>query len=210
MLAQPMSYAAPASSYMLPVLGRQPPLCASSDEALIAAVRSGNVAAYGELVLKYQSRLCASLFHICGSRTDAEDAAQEAFLRAFTKLSSYTGASAFYTWLYRIAVNAVITQRRRHRTWSEGERVRSRPDDAACPAAERPDQRMLRAERAIAVQKALAALSDEYRTILVLREVEDFDYDEIATTLEIPLGTVRSRLHRARLELRRVLEVQGE
>src|SRR5436305_10036909 len=137
------------------------------DARLIAAARSGNAAAYGSLVRKYQDRLCSSLCHICGSMADAQDAAQEAFLRAYLKLSTYTSASAFYTWLYRIAVNAVISEHRKRQSRSETERRRSQPALAPGPPSERPDQRLLREEGAAQVQSALEALSDEHRAILI-------------------------------------------
>src|SRR5262245_41465730 len=93
-----------------------------ADEArLLAASRLGDAEAYGALVRKYQHRLCSSLMHICGSLADAQDAAQEAFLRAYLKLGSFTGASAFYTWLYRIAVNVAISEHRRRRLPPPGE-----------------------------------------------------------------------------------------
>jgi RNA polymerase sigma-70 factor (ECF subfamily) len=206
MLTQPVSVAESVGSYLPPALGGERPPGESPDAALVAEARAGNVAAYGALVLRHQNRLYTSLFHLCGSRTDAEDATQEAFLLAYVKLSSYSGASAFYTWLYRVAVNAAFTQRRKRRTRSEGERLRSMSENAACPAAECPDERILRVERAKVVQQALASLSEEYRAILVLREIEGFDYDEIAQALGIPVGTLRSRLLRALMELRKVLD----
>src|SRR3954465_9941246 len=85
----------------------------TTDAQLIAAAQRGDAAAYGAIVRKYQTRLCSSLWHVCGSRADAEDAAQEAFLRAYLKLNNYNGASAFYTWLYRIAVNVIISDHRK-------------------------------------------------------------------------------------------------
>jgi len=178
---------------------------ADADEArLIAAARQGDAGAYGSLVRRYQDRLCSSLMHICGSFADAQDAAQEAFLRAYLKLGSFTGASAVYTWLYRIAVNVAISEHRRRRLPPPGERAllgEKEPSDRA----EEPEENLLRLERAALVQQALDRLSDEHRTILVLREVENCDYDEIAQILDLPVGTVRSRLHRARLQLREKL-----
>jgi len=176
------------------------------DEAqLIAASRRGDATAYGYLVRKYQRRLCTSLFHMCGSSADAQDAAQEAFLQAFLKLNTYTGASAFYTWLYRIAANALITEYRKRRTRANTERSRSFCDEHFSLKSECPDEGLLRQERVKQVQQGLANLSSEHRTILVLREIENCDYDEIAQLLSIPIGTVRSRLHRARIELREEL-----
>jgi RNA polymerase sigma-70 factor (ECF subfamily) len=174
------------------------------DEAqLIAASRQGNAAAYGSLVCKYQERLCSSLRHVCGSLADAQDTAQEAFLRAYLKLSSYSGASAFYTWLYRIALNIAISEHRRRRARTASEQHRSLREEGLGERSNGPDERLLRDERVAQVRQALDSLSPEHRTILVLREMENCDYDEIASLLAVPVGTVRSRLHRARLELRK-------
>lgn len=182
-----------------------------ADEAqLIAASQQGDAEAYGSLVRKYQTRLCTSLRHVCGSVADAQDAAQEAFLKAFLKLKSYTGASAFYTWLYRIAVNVAISEQRRRRTRNLGEHNLSMRESVRCSDFHSPDEPLLREERVAEVRKALDSLSVEHRTILVLREIEDCDYDEIAGLLAVPVGTVRSRLHRARLELRRELVGSAE
>ena len=175
------------------------------DEALlIVASRRGDAEAYGALVRKYQHRLCSSLMHICSSAADAQDAAQEAFLRAYLKLDSFTGASAFYTWLYRIAVNLAISEHRRRRLPPHGDRS-STWEQEPVDRAEAVDESLLRVERAAQVQRALSRLSDEHRTILVLREIESLDYDQIAEVLDLPVGTVRSRLHRARLQLRHEL-----
>lgn len=176
------------------------------DGQLIRAACQGDSAAFGGLVRKYQARLCIALTHICGSLDDAEDVAQEAFVQAYVKLRTFAGGSAFYTWLYRIAVNAAISRRRRRReqtALSPRDELGLEPLDGG----ERADERLLREERAVQVQRALGRLSDEHRTILVLREIEDCDYDEIAQILELPVGTVRSRLHRARLQLKEQLEV---
>lgn len=176
------------------------------DGQLIRAACQGEAAAFGVLVRKYQARLCTSLTHLCGSLDDAEDVAQEAFVQAYVKLRSFAGGSSFYTWLYRIAVNAAISRKRRRREQvsvdSQREQLGLEPQDDG----ERADERMLREERAVMVQRALGQLSDEHRTILVLREIDDYDYDEIARILELPVGTVRSRLHRARLQLKEQLD----
>jgi RNA polymerase sigma-70 factor (ECF subfamily) len=177
----------------------------TTDAQLIAAAQRGDAAAYGAIVRKYHTRLCSSLWHVCGSREAAEDAAQEAFLRAYLKLSNYTGASAFYTWLYRIAVNAIISDHRKRKTQVCTEHNRLLCDQSQRDNSERPDDPLLRDERVKQVRQALNSLSSEHRTILVLREMENCDYDEISSLLNVPIGTVRSRLHRARLELRHKL-----
>jgi RNA polymerase sigma-70 factor, ECF subfamily len=177
------------------------------DGQLIRAACQGESAAYGVLVRKYQARLCTSLNHICGSLDDAEDVAQEAFVQAYVKLRTFAGGSSFYTWLYRIAVNAAISRRRRRRERTSVDSQRDELGLEPLDHGERADERLLREERAVQVQWALGQLSDEHRTILVLREVDDCDYDEIAQILELPVGTVRSRLHRARLQLKEQLDI---
>ncbi len=176
------------------------------DGQLIRSACQGDAAAYGALVRKYQARLCTSLTHVCGSLDDAEDVAQEAFVQAYVKLRTFAGGSAFYTWLYRIAVNAAISKRRRRREQTSVESKREELGLEPLDDGERADERMLREERAAQVQRALARLSEEHRTILVLREIDDCDYDEIAQVLQLPVGTVRSRLHRARLQLKEQLD----
>lgn len=191
-------------------LGHLPGVLVKSDHAepseaeLIAASRRGDAAAYGALVRRYEQRLCSALIQICRSTADAQDAAQEAFLRAYMKLGSYTGASAFYTWLYRIAVNVAISEHRRRKTRTQTETSCSLKSEASGDG-QSPWAELLRKERVSQVQAALKRLSEEHRTILVLREMEQLDYENIAAILEIPVGTVRSRLHRARLELKEEL-----
>ncbi len=145
------------------------------------------------------------LFRVLGSSDDARDAAQDAFVQAFQKLKTFRGNSAFYSWLFRIALNAAATQRRRTRqkpTSIESMRETSgrTPVDPHPEAA--PSHSMERAERQKAVQAALAALPAEFRIPLVLKEIDGLKYQEIAEIVGCPIGTVRSRIHRARIELR--------
>jgi len=176
------------------------------DGQLIRSACNGDTAAFGALVRKYQVRLCTSLTHVCGSLDDAEDIAQEAFVQAYVKLRTFAGGSAFYTWLYRIAVNAAISRRRRRREQTSVDSKREELGLEPHDDAEQAEERLFREERAVQVRRALDRLSDEHRTILVLREIDDCDYDEIANILQLPVGTVRSRLHRARLQLKEQLD----
>src|SRR5262245_52356363 len=181
------------------------------EQLLIRQARRGDGIAFGRLVRAYQDRLCTALLHVCGSADDAEDVAQEAFVQAYVKLANFAGESAFYTWLYRIAFNAAISRRRRRREETSVEQTRETTGQEPFDDTEPAEERVLREERAAAVQRALSLLSDEHRAILVLREVEGCDYDEIAAVLDVPVGTVRSRLHRARLHLKEQLDsVMGE
>jgi RNA polymerase sigma-70 factor (ECF subfamily) len=183
------------------------------DAHLIQATLRGDSQAYGKLVQKYQDRLLTALVHVCSSRHEAEDALQDAFVQAYLKLSSFAGGSAFYTWLYRIAFNTAISRRRRKRDEFSVEQNRELTGEEPEDDGERVDENLLREERAVLVQRALGKLSDEHRSIIVLREVEGCDYDHIADILDLPVGTVRSRLHRARLhlkeELSAILQAEG-
>lgn len=176
------------------------------ERQLIEAACGGETAAFEALVRKYQQRLCTALTHLCGSYEEAEDVAQEALVQAYLKLRTFTGSSAFYTWLYRIAINAAISRRRRRRPEVSVEDCRQHRGDQFADGGELPPQRLLREERAAQIRCALSRLSDEYRAILVLREIEGFAYDQIAEILGLPAGTVRSRLHRARLQLKEQLD----
>jgi RNA polymerase sigma-70 factor (ECF subfamily) len=178
----------------------------SSDAQLIDETLSGNRTAFGQLVRKYEGRLFNTLLHVAGSREEAEDVCQEAFVQAFVKLETFGGRSAFYTWLYRIAFNLSVSRQRRKRPSLSIDEHRDRTGDEIQAAEAGPTDHLLRVEQVRQVREAIAALSDEYRTILVLREMEGCRYEEIAEILELPLGTVRSRLHRARLQLRDQLQ----
>lgn len=188
------------------------PLSSADDQLLIQQCLSGNTEAFGDLVLRYQDRLFHSLTLMVGSQDDARDLAQEAFVHAFRKLDSFRGDAAFYTWLFRIAVNATISFRRRaarQKTTS----VDSLKDAAG---AEPPDQRsdsspssqIETEETQQLVRQALSELSDEFRMALVLTEIEGLSYEDAAETVGCPIGTIRSRIHRARNELREKLRLQ--
>ncbi len=174
----------------------------SDDAPLIAATLAGDSAAFGQLVGQYQDRLYNSLVRVLGSAEDARDIVQDAFVQAYLKLNTFRGSSAFYTWLYRIAFNLAMSHARKQRPTASLDQAKAgfggEPVDGAGP----PDANLAQRERVEMVHAALASLSDEYRQILVLRELEGCRYDEIAEILDLPAGTVRSRLFRARLQLR--------
>lgn len=177
----------------------------SDDASLIAATLAGDSAAFGDLVRTYQDRLFNSLLRLFGSADDAADIVQDAFVQAYVKLDSFRGNSAFYTWLYRIAFNLAMSKRRRDHREASLDQMKlilgSEPVDGQPDV----DSAMLQNERANLVHSALAELSFEHRQILVLREIDGCSYEEIAEILSLPVGTVRSRLFRARLEIRDLL-----
>ncbi len=176
------------------------------DAELIQEALSGDASAFGQLVQRYQSRLYNTLLHVVSSREEAEDVMQDAFVQAFVKLNTFQGKSAFYTWLYRIAFNVSVSRRRRKRPEVSVELSREVSGAEPSDQAEDPSDRLLRQERADQVHEALESLSEEHRAILVLREMEGCCYETIAEILGLAAGTVRSRLHRARLQLREQLK----
>lgn len=176
----------------------------STDEQLIQQTLSGDRSAFDELVRRHQDRLVHSLEHAFGSRDDALDVAQQALVLAWRKLESFRQESSFYSWLYRIARNVAISRARRHRHPSTSlDQLRDAAGfQAADPhAAAAPEQPLETREQIQVVREALARVSEEFRQPLVLKEIDGFSYEEIAAILDIPLGTVRSRIFRARQEL---------
>jgi RNA polymerase sigma-70 factor (ECF subfamily) len=177
-----------------------------NDETLIEAVLGGNREAYGQLVAKYQPRLLRVVTQMVRHHAEAEDLVQEAFLQAYTHLNTFQQKSSFFTWLYRIAVNLVISQRRRKRPAVSLDALRDVAGEEPADRHELPADRLLRLERSTALRAALAKLDADHQDVLVLRAVQGFEYREIGTLLGLKMGTVRSRLHRARLSLRLSLE----
>jgi len=178
----------------------------SEDAELIDATLSGDSDAFGGLVLKYQDRLFNTFVHVTGSSEDAQDVVQEAFVRAFVKLDTFQRASGFYTWLYRIAFNASSNIRRRRRPTESVERRVEASGQEPVDSGEGPQAKLQRLENQSFVQEAIARLDREHRVVLVLREIDGCGYEEIAEILGLPVGTVRSRLHRARIQLKRSLK----
>jgi RNA polymerase sigma-70 factor (ECF subfamily) len=178
------------------------------DRRLIADCVNGRREAFGELVSRYHSRLYNAAVRLVDNLEDAADVVQDAFLTAYQSLFSFTGYTEFYTWLYRIAFNTAISLKRKQRTALSLDSPSAHyqgiePDDPS--EAARPGLAMERSEEEALVHTALARLSDEHRDVLVMKEIDGMKYEEIAEILGVPIGTIRSRLHRARLELRDVL-----
>ena len=177
----------------------------SSDQSLIDQTLAGRREAFGQLVERYQHRLYHGLLHALGSAEDAQDVAQDAFVNAFEKLASFKGQAAFYSWLFRIALNAGVSAKRKTRRMTasvEARREATGLEPTDDDPSNEPSHAMHVSDRQRLVRQALSELSDEFRTALVLKEMDGMSYEEIATVVDVPLGTVRSRIHRARLELR--------
>jgi len=195
--------------------GEPPSQRASTEDwEILRRVRDGQSEAFGALILRYQDRVFNTCWRICGNLEDARDLTQESFLKAYERLDSFKQESGFYTWLFRIAVNLAISFRRssaRRRQvpldiGSEG----TQADVLAQKSAQAAEQRSADLTADVGLQRlvvrALQELDEDYRAVVVLRDIEGFDYREIAEILDIPHGTVRSRLHRAREALRKAVE----
>ena len=187
----------------------------TTDQSLIEACLAGRREAFGQLVERYQHRLFHSLVHLLGSTEDAQDAAQDALILAFEKLGTFRGESQFYSWLFRIAYNSAVSSKRKpgsskRKTGPMSVSLEARRDASGLEPADlnpstEPSFGLDVSDRQRLVQQALGELSDELREAIVLKEVEQMSYEEIAEVVGIPLGTVRSRIHRARMELRQKL-----
>lgn len=187
------------------------PQHAENEATLLAEAREGKSEAFTELVNRYERNIYRLAFNITGNREDAEDVLQESFLKAYAHLSQFQGNSRFYTWLVRIAVNeALMKLRKRHgdRSVSIDEMVES--DDDLMPReladwGDNPEQRYAKVELQTILDDAIQGLEPAFRTVVLLRDVEDFSTEETARLLDLSVPAVKSRLLRARLKLRQRL-----
>ena len=174
-----------------------------NDQQLVQRVQKGDKSAFDLLVLKYQHRVLKLVGRFVNDAAEAEDVAQEAFLKAYRALASFRGDSAFYTWLYRIAINtaknALVSQRRRPVDFDLDLQDPDQYDrQAKLKEADTPEGVLLTDEIRAVVEEAMAELPEDLRTAIVLRELEGLSYEEIAEAMDCPVGTVRSRIFRAR------------
>ena len=183
------------------------------DEELVRRFQTGDRAAFSDLVRRYQDRVYTLSLRWMGEQEIAEEVAQDVFVALYRSLDGFRGEARLSTWIFRVTVNHCKNRRlyRRRRHMDQHEPLKgTRPEDEGPGrqiADEGPgtDQRVHRSEAERILQEALERLDESHRTILVLRDVEDLPYEEIAQILDLPRGTVKSRLHRARAELARVL-----
>jgi len=175
------------------------------DRELVERARAGERAAFDQLVARYQRRLLRLVLRLLRDPAEAEDVVQETFLKAYRALPRFRGEAAFYTWLYRIALNGARNAilRRRQRSGPHGVAPSQLP--APVPEIGTPESMLLSKQVVQAIDAALEALPLELRTAVVLREIEGLSYEEIAQIMECPLGTVRSRIFRAREAIARRL-----
>lgn len=171
------------------------------DAAVIARCQAGDIEAYGILLHRYRDRVVNLAFQFLRDRDDAEDVAQEAFTRAFTSIQTFRGESQLFTWLYRITVNLCLQRKRRAKVWEVYDEITHHADASAA---------QIESQVAVRLQLAqvLDALPEAFRVVLILHELHDLSYEEIAAVLKLPAGTVASRLSRARQRFRRLWKQQ--
>lgn len=181
------------------------------DKVLVDRARNGDRKAFDMLVLKYQNRIVQLVSRYISNREDAMDVAQEAFIKAYRALPGFEGNSAFYTWMYRIAVNTaknwtIARARRPAKRESELSDSEQHEFDISLKDQGSPDHLAMRDELDLAIRESIEALPEELRSAIVLREMEGLSYDEIAQIMDCPVGTVRSRIFRAREGIQKRLE----
>ena len=176
---------------------------AKVDQLLVERVQKGDKRAFDLLIMKYQHRIISLVCRYVSDSSEAQDVAQEAFIKAYRAIGRFRGDSAFYTWLYRIAINTA-------KNWIVAKNRRPPAGDIDAVEAEQygmsnrlkeistPENELLREEIERTVYDAIADLPEDLRTAIMLREMDGMSYQEIATTMECPIGTVRSRIFRAR------------
>jgi RNA polymerase sigma-70 factor (ECF subfamily) len=185
------------------------------DSTLVQQAQGGDAGAFARLVAKYQDRVYNVCLRISGHHEDARDLTQETFLKAFAGMGSFKGRSSFYTWLFRVAMNVSISQQRKaRRAVTVGlddvdplvvaGQARNIARSTGNPTP-RPEDRLSRRETHELVERALLTLDEHHRAVVVLRDIEGCNYEQIAEILQVAIGTVKSRLHRARMALRRHL-----
>lgn len=182
-----------------------------TDEELIVGVLSGDELAYGALVTRYRDYVYTIAVRIVGDESDAEDVAQETFVRAYRALPRFRGDAKFSSWLYRIATNRALTHLKRRRRRVAAMDIQSGPGVEAeasrvdCSPSEGPDQLVIGEEFRRRVRLAVIRLPEQYRVVVTLFYLEERSYKEVAETLGIPMGTLKTHLHRARALLREAL-----
>jgi len=188
----------------------------AGERALMQRCKNGDIGAFDELYKRYEKRVFNCAYHICGNYHDASDITQEAFIRVYNSIQTFRGDANFLTWIYRIVTNVYLDERKKskaHRQASLDEYIeldenavtRQIIDDSPLPAEVVESK-----ERAEVVRAAINSLPEYQRMIVTLYHVEDLSYDEIAGILQLPIGTVKSRLNRARLALAQILGARPE
>lgn len=174
------------------------------DFLIVQRVQAGDKKAYNLLVSKYQRRVARLLTRMVKNQEDIDDVVQDTFIKAYRAIGNFRGESAFYTWIYRIAINTaknhLVTQNRRPTTLNESNDDDSETfeDNSALSNIDTPESLMQTKQIGEAVNDAMAALPDDLREAIIMREIDGLSYEEIASAMDCPIGTVRSRIFRAR------------
>jgi RNA polymerase sigma-70 factor (ECF subfamily) len=175
----------------------------SIDQALVERVQHGDKRAFDVLVLKYQNKIIQLAYRYVHDHDEAMDVAQEAFIKAYRSLGNFRGESAFFTWIYRIAINTaknhlVASGRRPPKSDLDAQEAEQYEGASGLKEYDTPEHVLLRDELKETIAAAIDELPDDLRTAITLRELEGLSYEEIAEAMECPIGTVRSRIFRAR------------
>lgn len=187
------------------------PSAQDSDQQLVERVQRGDKRAFDLLVLKYQHKILAIISRFVRDNAEVHDVAQEAFIKAYRALANFRGESAFYTWLYRIAINTAknhLVARGRRPPASDVDMADAEYYDGgeALQDLETPEGSLFRDELQLTVDRAIKALPEDLRTAVTLREMEGLSYEEIADIMDCPVGTVRSRIFRAREAIEKAIQ----
>lgn len=185
----------------------------ASDQDLVHLCQQGDTAAFDQLVARYRTRVFGMIYNMVHSEQDAWDLAQDSFLKAWKSIGRFRGQSSFYTWIYRIVMNVTIDWLRKKQVKGSGaefdDTIQLKEVDPASRTMPKPDalphQRMLHGEIRERIDAAIAQLSPEHRAVILMKEIEDMQYHEIAEALGCSIGTVMSRLFYARKKLQNML-----
>lgn len=194
-----------------PIERPQPDSPAPEESELVSRARRGDLTAYDELIRRYQERIYATIYHMTANHEDANDLAQESFLKAYQALKSFKGGSSFYTWLYRIAVNKTINflkqrKNRQHMSLNDIDfQAEHDPDLVALISDKTPRREAGLTELQEKLNEALLKLSEPHRLVVILHDVQGLSHEEIAKVMDCNIGTVRSRLFYARQQLQAYL-----
>ena len=183
-----------------------------SDEVLIKKFQNGDIRAYNQIVYRYKDRLLNFIYRFLNDLDRSEDLVQDTLIKLYTHKNSYKEIAKFSTWLYTIAANLARTELRklkRRKTFSVTELSREDREFIISSSDANPSDDHLSKNFEKNVQRALHALPDDFKTIIILRDIQELSYDEISKILQIPLGTVKSRINRGRFKLKDILKQKG-
>ena len=184
-----------------------------SDEILIKKFQEGDVGAYNQIVFRFKDRLLNFIYRFVNDLDLAEDLVQDTLLKLYTHKDSYQEIAKFSTWLYTIAANLARTElrkKKRRKTFSVTELSRDDREFIIASSDVDPSENLSSQNFEKSVQRALAELPDDFKTIIILRDIQELSYDEISKIVDVPLGTVKSRINRVRVKLQQLLKKKGE